>query len=398
MKRIRITGLVRLARQVRQELSEPISAARLARLREDVGTSLATIDRILREKGARPASLPAPSRKAYRLMKDLDFDAVVTRDTSASQHRCASATNDLPPDSVSFVGLPGYFDHLLDRLAQDDDRSRLEEIHDLIRSASESIENEIKAKDVRPKQLRKSTREMRGWLAYFSQQENFDDYCAAVQRAEPAFRTACTWPAGPTIAVLVHFRPMQGMYRIRRDDNAVLVRLPTPMICFDRELLHALAEAAFKRSHSKKPVHDAATSEPYQRIASELELLGGVVTQARGLHHDLAASFDRVNATYFQGSLRRPRLVWSRTFAVRKFGHYDQAHDTVMLNAVLDKKTVPEYAVDFIVYHELLHKKLGVTWKSNRMAAHTRRFMEEERKFQQYEQARAALRKLASER
>ncbi len=390
MNRIRINGLVRLAKQVRQELSEPISAARLARLREDVGASLATIYRILREKGARPASLPAPSRKAYQFLKDLDFDSIVTHDTPR--------TNGLPPDSVSFVGLPGHFDYLLNRLARHNDRSQLEEVYGLIRSASESIEDEIKAKDVRPKQLKKRTREMRGWLAYFSRRENFDTYCAAVQRAEPAFRTACTWPVRPTVAVLIHFRPMQGMYRIRRDDNAILVRLPTPMICFDRELLRALAEAAFKRSHSKKPVHDAATSEPYQRIASELELLGGVVTQTRGLHHDLATSFDRVNAMYFQGSLRRPRLVWSRTFAVRKFGHYDQAHDTVMLNAVLDKKTVPEYAVDFIVYHELLHKKLGVTWKSNRMAVHTRRFTEEERKFHQYEQAKAALRKLASER
>ncbi len=390
MKRIRITGLVRLAKQVRQELSEPISAARLARLREDVGASVATIDRILREKDARPTSLPTPSRKVYQFLKDFDFDSIATHDTPR--------TNGLPPDSVSFVGLPGHFDYLLNRLARHSDRSQLEEVYGLIRSASESIENEIKARDVRPKQLKKRTREMRGWLAYFSQWENFDDYCAAVQRAEPAFRTACTWPAGSSVAVLVHFRPMQGMYRIRRYDDAILVRLPTPMICFDRELLRALAEAAFKRSHSKRPVHDAAVSEPYRRIASELELLGGIVTQTRGLHHDLATSFDRVNATYFQGSLRRPRLVWSRTFAVRKFGHYDQAHDTVMLNAVLDKKTVPECAVDFIVYHELLHKKLGVTWKSNRMAAHTRQFMEEERKFHQYEQAKAALRKLASER
>jgi hypothetical protein len=404
MKRIRISGLARLAKQVRQELSEPISAERLARLREDVSTSLATISRILHEKGARPAGLPAPSRKAYQFLKDLDFDSIVAQDTPA--------TNDLPPDSVSFVGLPGYFDHLLNRLARYDGRSQLEEVYDLIRSTSESIEDEIRAKDIRPKQLRKPTREMRGWLAYFAQRANFDLYCAAVQRAEPVFRAASTWPAGPSIAVLVHFRPMQEMYRIRRYDDgvpqtrntalggpgALLVRLPTPMICLDRELLRTLAEAAFQKSRSKKPVHDATTSEPYRRIASELELLGGVVTQTRGIHHDLAASFDRVNAAYFQGSLSRPRLVWSRTFAVRKFGHYDQAHDTVMLNAVLDRKTVPEYALDFIVYHELLHKKLGVTWKSNRMAAHTRQFTEEERRFQQYEQAKAALRKLASER
>jgi hypothetical protein len=122
------------------------------------------------------------------------------------------------------------------------------------------------------------------------------------------------------------------------------------------------------------------------------------VVQARGVHHDLDASFDRVNAAYFDSRLERPRLTWSRTFAARKFGHYDYAHDTIMVNMVLDRPTVPEYAVDLIVYHELLHQQLGVTWRNNRVAAHTPELARRERQFKEYEQAKAVLRKLASER
>jgi hypothetical protein len=59
---------------------------------------------------------------------------------------------------------------------------------------------------------------------------------------------------------------------------------------------------------------------------------------------------------------------------------------------------VPEFAIDLIVYHELLHRQLGLTWKSNRMAAHTSEFAEKEHQFQQYDAAKAVLRKLASER
>ena len=69
-----------------------------------------------------------------------------------------------------------------------------------------------------------------------------------------------------------------------------------------------------------------------------------------------------------------------------------------MVNMVLDRKAVPEFAVDFIVYHELLHKQLGIIWRSNRMAVHTPEFRQRERQFRQYEQAKAVLRKLASER
>jgi hypothetical protein len=320
------------------------------------------IEQMLRDKGVRAQDLPSPSRKALQFLKGLDLDSVVTAESGSA--------SSFPPDSVSFRGLQGHFDNLLSQLAHHKDCPQAEEVYELIVSASESIEDEVRAQNLRPEQLKKQAREMRGWLAYFSQRENFDEYCAAVRRAEPVLRATSIWPAGKSVAVLVHFRPMHGMYRIRGYPDTLLVHLPTPMICFDQDLLRSVAQVAFKKKGDRKVVHDAAASEPYRRIDSALDLLGGVVAQTRGVHHDLAASFDRVNAEYFDGAMSPPHLVWSRTFAARKFGHYDHAHDTVMINMVLDKRTVPELAIDFIVYHELLHRQLGITWKSNRIAAH----------------------------
>jgi hypothetical protein len=390
MRRFRITGLVGFAKQVRQELAGPVSPARLGQLRSDIEDCLRTIDGILQDNGVRVRDLPAPSRKAYQFLKGLDLDSVVTEETSAP--------SGFPPESISFRGLQGHFDGLLNNLARQEDHALVEETYDLIRSASESIEEEIQAQHLGPEQIRKSTRQMRGWLAYFAQRENFDGYGAAVRRAEPVFRAASLWPAGQSVPVLVHFRPLHGMYHIRAYSDAVLVHLPTPMIGFDESLLRSVAQVAFKKGGDRKLLHDAAAGAPYRRIASALELLGGVVAETRGLHHDLAASFARVNTAYFHGAVARPHLVWSRSFATRKFGHYDHAHDTVMVNAVLDRKTVPELAIDFIVYHELLHKQLGILWKSNRLAAHTPEFSEQEHKFQQYDEAKAVLRKLACER
>ena len=83
---------------------------------------------------------------------------------------------------------------------------------------------------------------------------------------------------------------------------------------------------------------------------------------------------------------------------MRKYGHYEHAHDTIMVNAVLDRKTVPAFVIDLIIYHELLHKQLGITWKNNRIAAHTPELMEKERRFKYHEQAWAVLRKLRSEK
>jgi hypothetical protein len=387
MKRLRISGLVILAKRVRQELAGPVAPERLAQIRRDVADAVRTIEQLLRDTRTRTQSLPAPSRKAYQFLKSLDLDAVVPAESGSAGR--------FPPESVSFRGLTRHFDGLLDQLARDTQEP--DETYEIIRSDSESIEREIQDQKIRPEQLKRQAREIRGWLAYFSQREHFDAYRAAVRRAEPAFRAASPWAAKDSVEVLVHFRPMSGMYHISAYSGRALVQLPTPALCFNEKVLQAVARIAFKKGGDRQAVHDAG-SAPYQKIAWALEQREGIVTQARGVHHDLDASFDRVNKEYFHGAMPRPHLVWSRTFATRKFGHYEPAHDTIMVSMVLDRETVPEYAVDLIVYHELLHKQLGLTWKNNRLAAHTPELKKRERAFRQYEQAKAVLRKLASER
>jgi hypothetical protein len=274
----------------------------------------------------------------------------------------------------------------------------VDEVYETLRSDSANIEREVQAQKIRPEQLTGRARELRGWFAYFARREHFDDYCAAVRRAEPVFRSESNWSAKKDFEVLIQFRPRREMYHIAARAGRAVVQLPTPSISFDEDLLRSVARIAFKKGGDRQAVHEAVTGQPYQKIARALEQAGGLVVQARGVHHDLDASFDRVNAAYFDSRLERPRLTWSRTFAARKFGHYDYAHDTIMVNMVLDRPTVPEYAVDLIVYHELLHQQLGVTWKNNRVAAHTPELARRERQFKEYEQAKAVLRKLASER
>jgi predicted metal-dependent hydrolase len=120
-----------------------------------------------------------------------------------------------------------------------------------------------------------------------------------------------------------------------------------------------------------------------------------VVEGTRGAFHDLDQSFDRVNARYFGATMPRPRLTWSRSFTGRKFGHYDFLKDLVMVSSTLDQERVPQFVVDYLMFHELLHKKHGVRWVNGRRYAHTREFYAEERQVPQYDEADAWLTKLA---
>jgi len=388
MRKVRIHGLVKLANHVRKEISQPISPERLAQLRENTSRSIETVNRTLNDVGVHLDALPAPSRKAYEFLVGVDFSSVETNETSSSL--------DFTHNSVSFPGLKSYLSSLLDQISQSPEDSQLRHIYDSIRKSSGNIEGQIRAKNIKPEQLKSQSRLIRGWLAFFTQWENFDEYLAAIRRAMPTFYGILPEARKRLGPMLIHLRPMQGIYRVRWYKNATLVQLPTPMICFDREAFRLLAEQIFHKSRNKQQVLNTMLSRSYQQILAELDLLGGVVEQTMGIYHDLAASFDRVNDTYFHKTLCCPRLVWSHTFTVRKFGHYDLTRDTVMVSISLDKKDVPEYVTDFIMYHELLHKILGVTWNNHRQAAHTPQFLEKERCFYQYNEAKAVLKKLAS--
>ena len=83
----------------------------------------------------------------------------------------------------------------------------------------------------------------------------------------------------------------------------------------------------------------------------------------------------------------RPVLKWNQSPTVRKMGHNQPGRDTVMVSRTLDHARVPEFVVDFIMYHELLHKKHGATMINGRRFVHTPDFRRDEQQFQQYAEA-----------
>jgi len=389
MKRIRIQGLVKLANRIRDELSGPLSGERKAVLQKRVRNALQQIDEILKRESATVNTLPAPSRKAYMFLSTLDFDAI----------NCSSSPSDgsSPVGSVSFRGLRRSLQGILDQWAMARNEGSFQHVYEHIYSHSEHLEELIREDAIAPEQLTRETREIRGWLAYFAQRNHFDDYVTALQTATPCFiEAARALPKLPN-EVFIHFKPIRGLYSSRTYRNLLLVKLPTPMVSFGRDTFELLAGLAIHRNGQKQLIMEAMLDEPYQSVLCELELLAGIADTSKGIWHDPAQSFERVNSAYFGNTMKQPRLVWSRIFTSRKFGHYDQAHDTVMISATLDRNDVPELVVDFIMYHELLHKKLGVKWSNGRKLAHSANFQRKERHFVKYDEAKSFLNKLAKE-
>ena len=353
-----------------------------------VADALRDVHRIVTKHGVAVDHLPAPTRRAYKFLATLDIDSIPSRGAAESGYPVRG--------SVSLRGIKSYLDGLLARLAEPVCPDEPNELYHSIQSASRNIEAHLQSDGLTVTDLTTQSRAARGWLAFFAERENFDAYLGAVARARQAFESVVRHHARFSVPVVIEFRPTRGLYRVRGYSNATRVVLATPMICFTIEMFGPLAEAAINGG-PKQALVEAASSEAYQGIQAELEVLSGVVQQTAGVHRDLDASFNRVVATYLGGSLPRPQLTWSKVFTGRKFGHYDPVRDTVMISCTLDRTDVPEFVLDSVMHHELLHKKLGVGWHNGRRKTHPPDFRKEERRFERYHEAEAILRRLASE-
>jgi predicted metal-dependent hydrolase len=90
----------------------------------------------------------------------------------------------------------------------------------------------------------------------------------------------------------------------------------------------------------------------------------------------------------------RPQLTWSRDHARNRLGHYDPAHNTIVISRVFDHPRVPRFVVEYIVFHEMLHLKHPVKLRGSRRCVHSREFIAEERAFPELEQAERFLKQI----
>jgi predicted metal-dependent hydrolase len=118
------------------------------------------------------------------------------------------------------------------------------------------------------------------------------------------------------------------------------------------------------------------------------------ITSAQGHQFDLDEVFESINSRFFHGLLGRPTLTWSAHVAKRMLGHYDAAHNTIVVSRVFDRPGTPRYAIEYLLYHEMLHLKHPVRVKAGRRCVHSREFQAEERLFPELELAREYLKRL----
>ena len=96
---------------------------------------------------------------------------------------------------------------------------------------------------------------------------------------------------------------------------------------------------------------------------------------------ELEESFHRVNEKMFNGLMDKPNLVFA-TESLNKLGSYEYSTDTINISTIFQDLPDEElHLLDYVLYHELLHKKHSFNIKNGRHQAHTTAFREDEKKF-----------------
>ncbi len=211
-------------------------------------------------------------------------------------------------------------------------------------------------------------------------------------------------PRAPIPPFDVRFRRFTGLNTtIRLREGAIKVSLSDLLEGAPEAILRAIAHILLAKLY-RKPI-DSNQARRYRRFASSEAMLRQTerirqsrgrknISTAKGETYDLDEVFESVNTRFFHGLLGRPLLTWSGHVAKRCLGHYDAAHNTIMVSKVFDRKTTPRYAVEYLMYHEMLHLKHPVKVKAGRRCVHSRDFKAEENLFPELAKAKEYLKRL----
>ena len=211
-------------------------------------------------------------------------------------------------------------------------------------------------------------------------------------------------PRAPMPPIHVRFRRFTSLNTtIRLREGHLHVSLSDLLEGAPEAVLRAIAHILIAKLY-KKPI-DPAQNHRYKRFASsaavtkQTELIRSTRGSKRycgpeGRYYHLEEVFDTLNERFFGGLMGRPELTWSEHMAKRSLGHYDAAHNTIVVSRVFDRPSSPRYAIEYLLYHEMLHLKHPVKMNGVRRCVHSREFKAEERQFPQLKEALAFLKRL----
>jgi len=211
-------------------------------------------------------------------------------------------------------------------------------------------------------------------------------------------------PRTPTPGLRVEFcRFANADSFIRLENGRLHVRISDLLEGAPAPVMEALAHILLGK-HYRKPVARLyayryrlyLNRRDVRRQAQLVRQIRGrkFISGPAGEHHNLEEIFERLNRQFFDGLMGRPLLGWSRRASRSLLGHFDPSHNAIIINRVFDQAGVPLVALEYVMFHEMLHLRYPVDHNGSRRRVHTKEFREAEKKFPGLKNAKEILKRL----
>jgi hypothetical protein len=190
-----------------------------------------------------------------------------------------------------------------------------------------------------------------------------------------------------------------SMLSVRRREGRLVLRIARPFASFDEEAIAPIVAFIKKRPEGRRQVRALL-----KRIPEQPRRPRRVRLRTKGVHHDLTAlladAWTQLRDVVGDGETDADadaavNVTWGPRRRLRRgqrhlrMGSYEPGRTLVRIHHQLDHAQVPGWFVSFVLYHELLHHRLGVPDRGSRQRVHTREFRRLEALHPVYDQAMA---------
>jgi hypothetical protein len=178
----------------------------------------------------------------------------------------------------------------------------------------------------------------------------------------------------------------------RREAGCLLLRLHRMFLHAPDEVLAALGRNLRRRGRAADGEVRRFMNANLHRVRKTPRTMPPLLSAGRAF--DLGEVYADLNRRFFGGGLYVP-ITWGRGVGRARrggltFGSYDPVLALIRIHPVLDRPDVPRYFLESVVYHEMLHHRMGgVPDRAGRTVYHTRAFREAEARFPRYREALA---------
>lgn len=212
-------------------------------------------------------------------------------------------------------------------------------------------------------------------------------------------------PRTPIPDIVVRFcRFANANSFIRLENNRLEVKISDMLEGAPAPIQESLAYILIAKLY-RKPI-SSTYNQRYRRwlnradVRKQIHLVRSVrgrkfLSGPAGEHYNLEEMFEDLNIRFFGGLMARPQLGWSKRPSKSLLGHYDPSHHAIIISRILDRDVVPRLAVEYVMYHEMLHLRHPVDHRGARRCVHTPEFRADEKQFPQLAEAKKILRHLS---